>query len=102
MRKPALLLLLAGAGFAMLQGAKASKKSIALEQRYNANFQATWTVLNAHETTLAPITASGNSAFLAGLSQLPTQSDENSTLTGVCNWANNHTDYLFEHGFMAG
>jgi hypothetical protein len=42
-----------------------------------------------------------NTSFYSGLSELPNQSDTNSTLTGVCNWANNLTDHLISHGYMS-
>lgn len=42
----------------------------------------------------------GNSGFLANLSLLPHQSDNNTTLAGVLTWSNNLTDNLIANGFM--
>lgn len=39
-------------------------------------------------------------SFLGGLSKLPHQSDNNTTLAGVLAWANNLTDNLINNGFM--
>ena len=98
MRKTTVALLLGVTFLGIKATNKASKKSLATEIRYNSNFTAVWTALNA----LQPIIETGNAAFLAELSQLPNQSDDNSTLTGVCNWANNLTDHLMASGFMTG
>ena len=98
MRKTTVALLLGVTFLGIKASSKASKKSIALEARYSDNFTAVWTALNA----LQPIITTGNAAFLAELSELPNQSNDNSTLTGVCDWANNLTNHLIANGFMTG
>lgn len=59
-------------------------------------------------TAMATITASQydlmgttNQTFLAGLSKLPNQSDNNTTLSGVEGFCNNLSDNLQSHGFMS-
>lgn len=42
-----------------------------------------------------------NQTFIAGLSKLPNQSDNNTTLAGVLTWSNNLTDHLISNGFMS-
>jgi hypothetical protein len=52
-----------------------------------------------HVGALSEFSSSANCEFLAGLSALPRQSTNNTTLSGVCGWANNKETYLESHGF---
>ena len=57
--------------------------------------------MNTITSTQYTLLGTTNITFLAGLGTLPNQSDTNSTLTGVCNWANNLTDHLVSNGYMS-
>lgn len=97
-----------GVTFLAIKNTKASKKTISLEQRYGDNFVGVWTAIQALQTDVTSLNSdfssisglAGNASFLANLSMLPHQSDTNSTLPGVCGWANNHTDNMVSNGFM--
>lgn len=100
-----------GAGLVLINNTRASKKSTTLEKRFAANFPAVWNELNLLATevnnntiqinqlnTLIPLL--GDVTFLANLSMLSHQSDNNTTLSGVENYCNNLTDNLIANGFM--
>lgn len=101
-----------GAGFVLLKNTKASKKSTSLEARYGDNFHGVWTEINTLSSQLSTLSTDffsfqsslsglvGNASFLANLSELPNQSDNNTTLTGVENFCNNLSDNLQANGFM--
>ena len=100
-----------GAGLVLIRNTIPSKKSTALERRYAANFPAVWNELNSLAATVAGHTVNINSllnlnpllgdvTFLANLSMLSHQSDNNTTLSGVENYCNNLTDNLIANGFM--
>lgn len=92
MRKTALLLALGTALLAAAARTRASRKSIATEDRYSANFTAVWTVLNK----LMPIATAENAGFLSGLGQMtvspdyPLPDDGN----GGAYWADGERDYI--------
>lgn len=102
MRKTAVLLGL-GVTFLAIKRTQASRKSIATEQRYSANFTDVWSTLNA----LKPIATAGNAAFLATLSELPNQTNDNdntfsdTAFTGLANAVNNLQTHLQGNGFEA-
>ena len=111
MRKSTAILLVLAAGAIALKGTKPSKKTLALEARYNANYTTVWTELNSHATALtdlAPIVASGNAEFLAFLSELPNQTTDNdntfsdAAFTGLANAVNNLQHNLQANGFETG
>lgn len=100
-----------GAAMVLIRNTKASKKSTALERRYATNFPAVWNEINLLSTDVANLQTEVNSllnlnpllgdvTFLANLSKLPHQSDNNTTLSGVENYCNNLTDNLIANGFM--
>ena len=104
MRKTTVALLLGVTFLGIKATNKASKKSLATEIRYNSNFTAVWTALNA----LQPIITTGNAAFLAELQQLPNQTTANdntfsdSAFTGLANAVNNLQSHLQAYGFETG
>lgn len=100
-----------GASLALLKNTKASKKSTSLEARYGDNFHGVWTEINLLSSNLNTLTSNynsfssslsglvGNAGFLANLSELSTQSDNNTT-GGLVTYCNNLTDNLQNNGFM--
>lgn len=100
-----------GAGLVMLKNTKPSKKSTALEKRYGTNFSSVWSELNSLQTEVDGHNVSINQlnaliplinivSFLANLSMLSHQSNNNTSLSGVENYCNNLTDNLVANGFM--
>lgn len=108
MRRASVFLVLAVGAVLTAKGAVASKKANRLEDRYAANYVATWNLLNQ----LQPLAA--NATFLSNLSKLAHQTTSNANITnsnsalttadanainGVINAMNNLQSGLQTHNF---